>query len=196
MDSGGECRRRWLELERWWHRSSGGDAGSDSARGGEGGEPRRDLGRAPVVVFVSSEDEAGDIEPDAEIEIEFSRRSTPRPSPPSSIVVRDGDRIVGSELDFSGTSRRLHADESLTLLANLSVTVTTGVTDLEGTELEEEFVSSFQVREDHQGHQLEFNYADQGIQPGVRAGAALDAWRRSMPASQSRCWRMPAKSRP
>jgi hypothetical protein len=176
VDSGGSAGSGGSSSNDGGTQSSGGDAGSDGARGGEGGEPPVVISdEPPVVVSVTPEDEASDIEPDAEIEIEFSETLDPETVTSDSIVVRDGDRIVSGELDFSGTTATFTPDESLTLLANLSVTVTTGVTDLEGTELEEEFVSSFQVREGSWGHQLEFNNADQGIQPRFAPAPALDA---------------------
>ncbi len=48
---------------------------------------------------------------------------------------------MSGELSFSGVTLTFTPDGTLTLLGDVSVTVTTDVTDLEGTSLEEEFVS-------------------------------------------------------
>jgi hypothetical protein len=154
---------------------SGGSSGS-SSEGGEGGEPPVVISDdPPVVVSVTPDDEASDIEPDEAIEIEFSETLDPDTVTGETIVVRDGDRIVSGELEFSGVTATFTPDERLTLLAHVSVTVSTDVTDLEGIAMEEAFVSSYRVRDGAWGHKIVLNNAEGDLDADFVPAPAMDS---------------------
>ncbi len=166
---------------------SGGSSSASGGAGGEGGEPPVVItDDPPAVVSVTPEDDAEEVRPDAAIEIEFSETLDPDTVTADTIIVRDGDRIVSGELEFSGVTATFTPDERLTLLAHVNVTVTTGVTDLEGVAMEEEFTSSYRVRDGAWGHKVVLNNPEGGLDadfvptPAVDArGNALAVWSQS-----------------
>jgi hypothetical protein len=167
--------------------NQGGDGngtGSGGDGGGDGGEPPVVISDdPPVVVSVTPEADASDAEPDAAIEIEFSETLDESTVNADTVVIHDGDRVVEGELEFSGVTATFTPSRRLDLLATLSVTVTTGVTDLAGIELEEEFTSSFQVRDGVWGHKVTLSNAlgglpEQKVPPPVvdASGNGLAVW--------------------
>jgi hypothetical protein len=175
------------------NKGSGGSSSgaSSSTNGGEGGEPPLVVSDdPPAVVSVTPADEASDGEPDGVIEIEFSESLDPETVTPDTIIVREGDNVVPGKLEFSGVTARFTPDERLPLLAHVNVTVTTGVKDLQGTALEEEFVSSYRVRDGAWGHTIvlsnEVGSLDYSLLPRPvvdERGNALVVWAQSSEAN-------------
>ncbi len=178
-------------------KSSGGSGGSSASQGGEGngtgngGDGSGDGGEPPVVisddppvvVSVTPGADATDVEPDTAIEIEFSESLDESTVNADTVLVRAGDRIIDGELEFSGVTATFTPSSRLDLLAALSVTVTTDVADLAGTTLEEEFTSSFEVRDGAWGHKITLSnelgsLPEQKVPPPVvdRAGNGLAVW--------------------
>jgi hypothetical protein len=133
--------------------SGNGSGGDGTGESGAGGEPPVIREEAPSVVSITPEDEETDVDVDRAIEIEFSESLDPDTVSAESVTVTVGDVPVEGELDLSGTTLTFTPSSRLDLLSTLTVTVTTGVTDLSGAALEDEFTARFTVRDGVWGHQ-------------------------------------------
>ena len=134
--------------------SSNGSGGDGTGESGAGGEPPVVREEPPSVVSITPEDDASDVDVDQAIEIEFSESLDPDTVSAETVSVTVGDVPVAGELDLSGTTVTFTPERRLDLLATVTVTVTTGVTDLGGAALEDEFTARFQVRDGEWDHQI------------------------------------------
>ncbi|HEX2871363.1 MAG TPA: Ig-like domain-containing protein [Polyangiaceae bacterium] len=101
----------------------------------------------PTVVSVSPEDDAVDVEPSTEIVIEFSEPVDPKTVTSANIQLLDGDEPVAGELSYDDGKAVFKPQYPLGLLAHYEVSVSTAVTDAEGTPLLEAFSSTLAVRD-------------------------------------------------
>lgn len=131
-------------------RGGGGSAGNGSSgaagagTGGEGGDP------APTVVSVTLDgsEETEDIDVDAELVIEFSEAiDAGTLSADSVFVTVAGHEIAGDVTVDDATHATFTPLERYYLTAEHTLTVTTDVTDVTGTALEEDYELGFTVRD-------------------------------------------------
>lgn len=101
----------------------------------------------PSVVSVSPADQASDVEPGTEIVIEFSEALDPASVTASNIQLLDGEEPIPGELSHEDTTVVFKPQFPLGLLGQYDVAVSTGVTDVEGAPLLDEFASSLVVRD-------------------------------------------------
>jgi hypothetical protein len=101
----------------------------------------------PIVVSATPADEAVDVEPDTSVVIEFSEPLDPTTVTATTIQVLDGTTAVPGKLVYADGKVTFTPTAPLTLLAPYTLSVTTGVTDAEGTPLLTELSSTFQVRD-------------------------------------------------
>jgi hypothetical protein len=152
--------------------SPAGGAGGDAAEagaspaGGEatnGGAPVQAEGgsagtispgsAAPTVVSFIPEGDADSVEPTATIEITFSE-DMDADSVRSGLSVSDGVNDVDGTVEVSGVSAVFTPTAALSLLATYTVSVSTEVTDTEGTPLAAAAEATFKVRDGAWGEAL------------------------------------------
>jgi hypothetical protein len=101
----------------------------------------------PAVLSVSPDVDAIGIEPDVTIEITFSEPLDPATVTSTSIQLLDGEHPLAFELVYEDAKVTLTPSDPLPLLAELRVSVSTGVSDVEGASLLAEYSSSFTTRD-------------------------------------------------
>jgi hypothetical protein len=167
--------------------SSGSDNGGTGAIGGaDGGEPPIDnpfggesSGGAPVVdgppevLQVNPADAETDVEPVGAMALRFSEGLDEATVTSDNIQLLDGGTPVVGKLAYSGVVSTFTPNRRLSLLATYDVSVTTGVTDVDGNPLKEAFASSFTVRDGVWGDQGSI-FTDATIDDG-RQDVASDA---------------------
>jgi hypothetical protein len=128
--------------------SGSGDAG-ESNRGGDGAGGDGEVPVLPtppeVVSVTPSEDELA--EPTGSIEIEFSEGLDPETVTLDSIQLLDGEVAVSGTLEYAGVTAVFTPDVRLDLLGSYTVSVTTDVTDADGTAMEDPYETEIQVRD-------------------------------------------------
>ncbi|RYZ02533.1 MAG: hypothetical protein EOO73_31325 [Myxococcales bacterium] len=132
-------------------KSNGGSSGKSPGIGGDVGEAGEGtvpvLPEPPVVVAISPDTGESEVEPTGTIRIEFSEGLDPATVTSDSIIIYSGETPVSGALDYSGVTAEFTPDERLDLLGEYDVVVTTSITDASGTAMEEDFSSSFTVRD-------------------------------------------------
>jgi hypothetical protein len=127
----------------------GGDAPIDNPFGGEtftGGAPPV-LDGPPEVLEVNPADAEADVEPVGTMALRFSEGLDEATVTSDNIQLLDGGTAVDGKLAYSGVVSTFTPERRLSLLATYDVSVTTGVTDVDGNPLKAPFASSFTVRD-------------------------------------------------
>ncbi len=125
--------------------SAGGSGGSAGGAGGAGGLEEI----APVVIQVSPQDMATDVEPDTTIRAQFNTELDEASVTPTSFLVRrpDGTSVAGSvALDTTGLTAIFSPDSALDLMSPFAAALTTGIRSTDGLRLDANFVWSFTTR--------------------------------------------------
>ncbi len=165
-----------------------GNAGSNAVGGAEGGQPPFDNpfggetftgGAAPVldgppeVLQVNPADAQADVEPVGIMALRFSERLDEATVTSDNIQLLDGGAPVDGKLAHAGVVSTFTPKRRLSLLATYDVSVTTGITDIDGNPLKAPFASSFAVR-DGEWTAQDSIFTDATIDPG-RQNVASDA---------------------
>ncbi len=166
--------------------SGNGDGGMNAVGGAEGGQPPIDnpfggdnSGGAPVldgppeVLQVNPADAEVDVEPIGSMALRFSEGLDEATVTSDNIQLLDGGTPVDGKLAYSGVVSTFTPKRRLSLLAKYDVSVTTGVTDVDGNALKAPFSSSFTVRDGEWSAQDSI-FTDQTIDNG-RQNVASDA---------------------
>lgn len=132
-------------------------AGNEGGAGNQSGAPPEPEGgsagavpptdEAPAVLAVTPANDENEVEPGATIELTFSEPVDPETLTAENVSVEAVTGLVGGELDYSGVTAVFTPHVPLSLLEEYTVTVSTAVTDADGTPLAEPFESSFRVRD-------------------------------------------------
>jgi hypothetical protein len=101
----------------------------------------------PAVLSVSPDVDAIGVQPDVSIAITFSEPLDPATVTTTNIQVFDGEIPLAGELVYEDAKVTLTLHEKLPLLAEVRVSVSTSVTDVEGTSLLADYSSSFTTRD-------------------------------------------------
>jgi hypothetical protein len=165
-----------------------GNGGSNAVGGAEGGEPPIDnpfggetftggappvLDGPPEVLEVNPADAEADVEPIGSMALRFSEGLDEATVTSDNIQLLDDGAPVDGKLAYAGVVSTFTPKRRLSLLAKYDVSVTTGVTDVDGNPLKEPFASSFTVRDGEWTAQGSI-FTDATIDPG-RQDVASDA---------------------
>ncbi len=101
----------------------------------------------PAVVSVAPEDQSVGVEPDGTVVIEMSEELDETTVTAANVTLLDGDRAIAGTLAYADGVITFTPEKQLPLLAKLTVSVSTNVTDVEGASLLAPFTSELTVRD-------------------------------------------------
>ncbi len=120
----------------------------------------------PTIESVTPLDNATDVEPDTEVTVTASEAIDPATVTPDTVLVElNGISISGYyevdtssyQLDEAGTKVTFSPPGGLALYTVYKITITTGVKDLAGNALEEDYIWSFRIRDGSWGSAVELH---------------------------------------
>jgi hypothetical protein len=133
----------------------------------------------PTVVSVTPANEAVSVEPDGSIVVELNEPLDEATVTSSSVRILDGDHAVSGKLSYADNEITFVPDKPLALLSSYVVSVSTGITDVDGAALIEPFSSTFKVRDGSWAVQTVVASAITEVSPTIQLnddGDALLAW--------------------
>jgi hypothetical protein len=168
--------------------SGNGEAG-ESSQGGDGAGGDGDVPVLPTPPEVVSVTPSGDelAEPAGSIEIEFSEGLDPETVTLESIQLLDGEVAVSGTLEYSGVTAVFTPDVRLDLLGAYTVSVSTDITDIGGTAMEDPYETDVQVRDGVWGEEMVVENATGTLHPQLVSpvidgyGNALVVWGQAAP---------------
>lgn len=160
-----------------------GNAGTGNAGTGgmgEGGSTSSDA--ILSVVSVTPAESAGDVEPEAAVQIRFSDAVDASSVSSESVRVLRGSEEVAGELDVDGNEVSFTPAARWSLLQEYEVVVTEALKSTRGAPLEEAFSSAFTVRDGVFSGVVPLNIASMRVDPTYVAAPVLDALGRGLVA--------------
>lgn len=134
----------------------------------------------PTIVSFTPEEDAVDVEPDTTIVIEFSEPLDGKTVTPANIRVQDGTTVLAGTLTPMDGKVTFTPATPLSLLASYTLSVTTGVKDVDGAALLEPLSVTFAIRDGAWREAIDIAKDTRGtlsdVLPMNSDGSALVAW--------------------